>query len=113
MIYSKWQINAYLTVAVMILGMGAVSALAADRNTEYMDTCRSELNQHYGQEMDISVVSKRRNPAGIEIKLAARLDENSVEFLNCWVPNNYEAHGGFDQRADTVAITVEPVPIIQ
>ena len=113
MIYIKWQINAYLTIAIMILGMGAVSVLAADRNAEYVDMCQSELNQHYGQKMDISVVSKRRNPAGVEVKLAARLDENNVEFLNCWVPNNGEAHGSFDQHADTVAITVEPVPIIQ
>ena len=113
MIYIKWQINTYLTIAVMILGMGAVSVLAADRNAQYMETCQSELNQHYGQEMDISVVSKRRNPAGVEVKLAARVDEDNVEFLNCWVPNKDEASGSFDQRADTVAITVEPVPVIR
>ena len=113
MIYSKWQINAYLTIAILILGMGAVSVMAADRNTEYVDTCRSELNQHYGQEMDISMVSKRRNPAGVVVKLAARLDGNNVEFLNCWVPNKDEAHGSFEQHADTVAVTVEPVPVIR
>lgn len=113
MFYSNLRINTYFSMAILVVGMGAVSVLAADRNVEYVDTCRAELNQHYGQEMAISLVSKRRNPAGVEVKLAARLDDNNVEFLNCWVPNNDEAHSSFDQGANAVAITVQPVPVVQ
>lgn len=112
MAYSKWQINAVLSVVILFAGMGAVGVLAADSNTEYMKACQSELNQHYGEDMDISVVSKRRNPAGMEVKLAARLDEHNVEFLNCWVPSLSEAAQSFDQQADTYAVTVTPVEMI-
>jgi hypothetical protein len=111
----KRKIGACICIAVpvMVMTMGAVAALASEGNGDYMEACRSELNEHYGQEMDVSVVSKRRAPAGVEVKLAARLDQDNVEFLNCWVPKNDIAGGDFEQRSNAVAITIKPVPVIQ
>lgn len=112
MVSSKCKINTYLSIVVVVMGMGAIKVLASERNAEYMDACKSEVNQRFGQEMEISLVNKRRIQAGLEVKLAARLDRDNVEFLNCWVPNNDAAGGGFNQRANAVAVTVKPVPII-
>jgi hypothetical protein len=115
MVLSKWKINTCLTAAIVLagLGMGAIKAMAAERNTGVMDACRVEVNQRFGQEMDIRVINKRRIPAGIELKLAARLDRDNVEFLNCWVPNDETAGGDLDQRSNALAVTVRPVPVIQ
>ena len=115
MVLSKRKINTCLTIALVAAGlaMGAVKAMAAERNTQYMDACKVEVNQRFGQEMDIRVINKRRIPAGVEVKLAARLDRDNVEFLNCWVPNSEAAGNALDHRSDVLAVTVRPVPVIQ
>lgn len=109
---TKFGICLCMMVPVAVMAMGAVAALASEQNADYMEACRSELNQHYGQEMDVSVVSKRRIPSGMNVKLAARLDQDNVEFLNCWVPKDNAVAGEFDQSSGAFAVTIEPVTVI-
>ena len=110
---SKRGINAYLTTAAVLIGAGSISTMASDRNISYLEACRPEVNQHYGQDMDISLVSKRRIPAGIQVKVAAKTDEDNAAFLNCWIPNNDGADDGFRPHSNAVAVTVKPVLAIE
>ncbi|MEM8662226.1 MAG: hypothetical protein AAGF35_15180 [Pseudomonadota bacterium] len=110
--FSNWQRTITHSIAIVMLGAGAAAAQASDRNAQYLAACQSELKLQYGQDMDVSVVNKRRSMDGVEVKLAARTDDNNVDFVNCWVPRNDTAHP-FDTGANTMAVVIEPVEVIE
>ncbi len=110
---TKTNINLSLSLAVLVIGLGSALAMASERNAEYMEACKPEVNQFYGRDMDVQVVDKRRVPAGVQVKLAAKTDSDNADFLNCWIPNGDVKNSGFDQFSNSLAVTVEPVPVIR
>lgn len=102
------RIKATLSVTIALTGCGAVNALAAP-NSVYLEACEAELRQQYGHELDVMLVSKRRIPAGMQVKLAARKDRDNTEFVNCWIPNNDSPDGGYARGLNTEAATIQPV----
>jgi hypothetical protein len=102
-----------ITLGIVVMGVGSVSAMASERNSAYLAACQSGVNQHFGRDMDVRLVNKRRVPAGIQVKIAAKHDEDTTEFLNCWIPNDDVAESGIHQGANAVAVTVKPVPVIR
>ena len=101
-----------LTTSIAFLSMGSALTQAADRNQAYMDACRAEIEQYFGENRDLSVVSKRRIAEGTRVTLAARSNKDNAEFINCWIPNE-ERGDAFNNGAETVAATVTPVPVIR
>jgi len=91
----------------MLLAVAA-SALAADGAPGYVESCKSEVRQHYGMDTVVVVVSERRNSSGTQVKLAARMDRDNTAFVNCWVPSLEDGAGGYDRGLDTFATTLEP-----
>ena len=101
-----------LATTITFISIGSVFTQAADRNQIYMDTCRAEIEQYYGESKNLAVVSKRRIAEGTRVTLSARSDGDNAEFINCWVPNEGRAEA-YDQNANAVATTVTPVPVIR
>jgi uncharacterized protein YyaL (SSP411 family) len=101
-----------LTTTIALLSLGTASTQAADRNQAYMEACRAEIEQYYGESRTLAVVSKRRIAEGTRVTLAARSDKDNAEFINCWIPNE-ERNTDFSQGANTVATTVTPVPVVR
>lgn len=102
-----------LAATLTALSLGAVTAQAGDRNAQYLQACRAELQQYYGEERELMVVSKRRIAEGTRVTLSAREDRDNTEFVNCWIPNDDARGNQFRQGSDTVAATITPVPVIQ
>ena len=101
-----------LTTSITLLALGSAHGHSADRNQGYIDTCRGEIEQYYGEQKSLAVVSKRRIAEGTRVTLAARSDSDSAEFINCWIPNENRA-SQLEQGNDQVAATVTPVPVIR
>ena len=100
-----------LSITIACLTLGANLGHSADRNQGYIDACRSEIEQYYGEEKSLSVVNKRRGSEGTRVTLSARSDQDNAEFINCWIPNN-DRDMSLDMGSDKVAATVTPVPVI-
>ena len=65
MVSNKTIINTFLSVPMgLLLLIVAAGALAAERNTSYKETCKSEVRQHYGTNTEVMVVSERRTNSG-------------------------------------------------
>jgi hypothetical protein len=104
MVSSKAKVNLSLSLSVLIIGLGALSAYASDGNSRYIEACKSELQQYYGDQVDITLISKRRSSSGVQVKLAARTDRDNSEFVNCWVPNYDTGGSNFNGAFNTAAI---------
>ena len=104
MVSSKAKVNLSLSLSVLLIGLGALGAYASDENSRYIDACESELRQYYGDQTDISLISKRRSSSGVQVKLAARTSRDSAEFVNCWVPSTDNGESNFDGAFNTAAI---------
>ena len=110
MVSNKTRIHVLQSVSLGVLFLVvSATAMAAEGNASYMETCKSEVRQHYGANMEVMVVSKRRIPSGMQVKLAARLDRDNIEFLNCWVPSNEAGDVGYGRDSNTFATRLEPV----
>ena len=110
----QWKVSAIpVAVAFVLIALGATTAQAGERNTQYLDACRAELHQYYGEDRELAVVSKRRVAEGTRVTISARSDSNNAEFVNCWIPNTGASDSKFSQGADTVAASVSPVPLIR
>ncbi len=101
-----------LATTVTFLSLGTAISHASDRNKVYMDACRAEIEQFYGESRSLAVVSKRRISEGTRVTIAARSNNDNAEFINCWVPNEDQTTS-FDQGANAVATTVTPVAVIR
>jgi hypothetical protein len=110
MISNKTQINISLSLGLLLLAAGAASAMASDSNADYIEACKSELRQQYGNQMDITLIKKRRIYSGVQVQLAARIDENNSEFVTCWVPNDETDDGRYSGGYNTAAVTLAPAP---
>ena len=110
MVTTKTRINASLSVSLgVLLLVVSATAMSAGRNASYVEACKSEVRQHYGKNMEVMVVSKRRIPSGAQVKLAARLDRDNIEFINCWVPSNEAGYSGYGRDSNTFATRLESV----
>ncbi|TDG12017.1 hypothetical protein E2F43_16805 [Seongchinamella unica] len=101
-----------LTTSLMVLTLGSSPGFAADRNQGYIDACRGEIQQYYGEDKVLSVVNKRRVAEGTRVTLAARSDHDNAQFINCWIPNDVRADD-LDLGSDKVATSITPVPVIR
>ncbi|MEP4146347.1 MAG: hypothetical protein ABJL54_03950 [Halioglobus sp.] len=101
-----------LTTIIATLAFGSGLSRAAGDNDAYMETCRSEIEQYYGEERSLAIVSKRRIAEGTRVKIAARSDNDNAEFINCWIPN-VDTVDNYDSRSNAFAATVTPVPVIR
>lgn len=101
-----------LTTSLSILTLGSVSGQAAERNQAYIEACRGEIQQYYGENKSLSVVNTRRGADGTRVTLAARSNKDNAEFINCWIPDNTEAEP-LDLGSDKLAATIKPVPVIR
>ena len=112
MVSNKTKINASLSISLgmLLLVVVAASAMAAERNTSYMETCKSEVRQHYGSNTEVVVVSERRTSSGLQVKLAARLDRDNTDIVSCWVPSNENGDGGYGRDLNTFATRLEFAP---
>ena len=108
MVSTKTCINASMsaTLGVLLLAVAATS-VAGERRTAHIETCKSEVLQQYGADKDAMVLSQRRVPSGMQVKLAARMDQDTTRFVNCWVPNNANADGSPGYGLDTLATRLE------
>ncbi len=110
---TKSQVKTVLTtVCISVFCIGATVTHAAGPNDRYLDSCRADVDQYFGEEREMRVVSKRRIAEGTRVTLSVKKDSDNAEFVNCWIPNE-KSNIGFDQGADTVAATVSPVPVIR
>lgn len=101
-----------ITSGLTILTFGSGFGQASERNQAYIEACRGEIQQYYGEDKLLSVVNTRRGAEGIRVTLAARADENNAEFINCWIPNNAET-APLDLGSDKLAAIISPVPVIR
>lgn len=101
-----------MTTAIATLAFGSGLAQAAGDNNAYIDTCRAEIEQYYGEERNLAIVSKRRIAEGTRVKIAARSDNDNAEFINCWIPN-VDTVDNYDSGSNAFAATVTPVPVIR
>lgn len=101
-----------LATTLTLLSLGSATSHASERNKVYMDACRAEIEQFYGERKNLAVVSKRRISEGTRVTIAARSNDDNAEFINCWIPNE-EQTKPFDQGANAVATIVTPVPVIR
>lgn len=99
--------------AIVAAFLTATSGLAQAAISESPDmaACRAEVEQYYGQAIDIKVVNKRRSARGVQVKLAAQLDQYNAEFLICWLSN--AGNQGPGTGGNALAARIEPVPEIQ
>jgi hypothetical protein len=109
MISTKTCINASMSIALglMLLAVAATS-MAGERNTVHIETCKSEVRTQYGVDTDVAVVSERRIPSGTQVRLAARMDQDTTRFVNCWVPSNTNDDGSYSRGLDTLAARLQP-----
>lgn len=109
MVSTKTRINASMsaTLGIMLLAVAATS-VAGERNTAHIETCKSEVQAQYSTALEVMVVSERRIPSGTQVRLAARMDQDTTRFVNCWVPSNINEEGGYTRGLDTVAARLEP-----
>ena len=108
MVSSKAKVNLSLSLSVIVIGLSALSAYASDGNSHYIEACKSELQQYYGDQMDVTLISKRRSASGVQIKLAARKDRDNTEFVNCWVPHSDSGEGSYNGAFNTAAVPGAP-----
>ena len=101
-----------LSSSLTILTLGSAFGVAADRNQAYIEACRGEIQQYYGEDKTLAVVTKRRVAEGTRVTLAARSDEDNAQFVNCWIPNNARTDA-LDQGSDKLAASISPVPVIR
>lgn len=100
-----------LGTSIVLLTLGANLSHAADRNQGYIDACRGEVEQYYGEEKTLLVVNKRRGTEGTRVTLSARSDGDNAEFINCWIPGN-DQDSSLDMGSDKVAASISPVTAI-
>jgi hypothetical protein len=110
MIFNKTQINISLSLGLLLLAAGAASAMASSSNADYIEACKSELRQQYGNQMDITLINKRRVYSGVQVQLAARVDQDNTEFVTCWVPNDETDEGSYSGGYNTAAVKLAPAP---
>lgn len=101
-----------LGTSLTLLSLGSSPTLATDRNQTYIEACRQEIQQYYGEERSLAVVNKRRGADGTRVTLAARSDRDNAEFIKCWIPNE-ERDESLDLGNDKLAARVSPVPVIR
>lgn len=109
MVSTKTCINASMsvTLGIMLLAVAATSR-AGEASESYVDTCKAEVRQAYGADNEVMVVSERRIPSGTQVRLAARMDQDTTRFVNCWVPSNTAEDGSFTRGVDSLAARLEP-----
>ena len=100
-----------LTTSLTLLTLGSALGHTAESNQAYIEACRGEIQQYYGEDKSLSVVNTRRGAEGTRVTLAARSDRDNAEFVNCWIPNNAEPQS-LDMSTDKVAASISPVPVI-
>jgi hypothetical protein len=78
-----------ITLAAILAG-GALSVQAAGQDNRELNLCKAELLAYYGEETELMLVDKRRNPYGTRMRMAVRLDADNAYFATCWVPREGE-----------------------
>ncbi|RLQ21485.1 hypothetical protein DWB85_12040 [Seongchinamella sediminis] len=98
--------------SLTLLAVGSSFGFAADHNQAYIEACRQEIQQYYGEDRSLAVVNKRRVAEGTRVTLAARSDKDNAQFINCWIANE-ERTQPLDLGNDKVAASISPVPVIR
>ena len=108
MTFSKTQVNISLSLGLLLLAAGTATAIASDNNASYIEACKAELRQQYGNQMDIALINKRRIYSGVQVRLAAHIDQDNTEFVTCWVPNDENDGGNYSGGYNTAAVSLKP-----
>lgn len=101
-----------LGTSLTILTLGSSLGFAADRNQAYIEACRGDIQEYYGEDKTLSVVNKRRVAEGTRVTLAARSDKDNAQFINCWIPNDVRAEP-MNLGSNKLAASITPVPVIR
>ena len=75
-------------VTSVALSCGAGLAFADEQRESELSACQSELQAHYGADTPLSLVDKRRNVYGTQLRMAARMDADNTRFATCWIPRD-------------------------
>jgi len=109
MVSTRTYINTLMSVVLGLALLAVVAvAKAAESTPGHIQSCKTEVQQRYGADTDVMVVSQRRIPSGLQVKLAARLDRDNTRFVNCWVPSLENGDGSYAQGLDTFATRLAP-----
>jgi hypothetical protein len=72
---------------IAVAALFAAANLQAERGgAPDVTGCLAELQADYGREVQVEIVSKRRQRYGTRVRMAVRLDADNTEFATCWVP---------------------------
>ena len=87
------------------LAAGSQFAQSAERVDRDVEACKAELRGIYGEDTELHLVDRRRNPHGTRMRVAARLDADNSYFANCWVAAYDEGDLDYEQGSQALAAT--------
>ena len=83
-----------------VLAGTAATAVADDTHDRFLAVCEADVREHYGEQVDVALVNKRRYAEGVKMRVAARLDEDNARFASCWVTPGDVVAFELGRRAD-------------
>jgi hypothetical protein len=89
----------------MTLTGGAFSVQAATQAEQDLAVCMTELHAHYGEDVELNLVDRRRNQSGTKMRVAAKLDADNSYFATCWVAKNDVLNADNKDRGSLLAVT--------
>lgn len=97
-----------LVITLTLLG-GAVSVPAAPGDAGYLQVCTAELQDYFGADAEVKLVSRQRFADGQRLRVAARRDADNADFATCWVANGEVRGHEIARRQEDMVAAAEPV----
>jgi hypothetical protein len=76
--------------SMVVLGAMTLSqsGFAVQAYGDYLAVCEGQLQAHYGDDTRVKLISSRKYPDGVRLKVATRVDDDNSRFATCWVSEN-------------------------